>query len=336
MKTALITGISGQDGSYLAEHLLAQDYRVVGMVRRSANPSTKRLDHLLGQIEITHGDLLDTASLLHVLEEVQPNEIYNLAAQSFVHASFQEPIHTGDVTGLGVVRLLESMRRIVPQARFYQASSSEMFGKVAETPQKETTAFHPRSPYAFAKVYAHWATVNAREGHGLFACSGILFNHESCRRGLEFVTRKITDSVAAIACGEHDILELGNLDAKRDWGYAGDYVRAMHLMLQQEEAEDFVISTGETHSVREFADLAFGRLGLDPDEFIRINPEFFRPAEVDLLLGDPSKAKAKLGWEPTLDFPGLVEQMVDADLSRRLQQGMSLVRGTLPEALHSA
>jgi GDPmannose 4,6-dehydratase len=333
VKTAFITGISGQDGSYLAEHLLDLGYKVVAMMRRSATPSTERLAGCLDRIEIVHGDLLDQSSLMRLLDEHRPDEIYNLAAQSFVHSSFHEPIHTGEVTGLGVIRLLEAMRLTVPEARFYQASSSEMFGKARQVPQDEDTPFHPRSPYGVAKVYGHWATVNYRESYGLYACSGILFNHESPRRGVEFVTRKISDGVAAIAFGEADDLALGNLEAKRDWGFAGDYVKAMHLMLQQEEPRDFVVATSETRSIREFCEIAFARVGLDYQDFVRIDPRYYRPAEVDLLLGDPKRAREALGWEPEVDFTGLVEMMVDADLERRLARGGDLLRGTLPGRL---
>ncbi len=333
MKTALITGLTGQDGSYLAEHLLAEGYRVVGLLRRASSPRLERVQHLLDRVEILHADLLDTMSLVRALDEVKPDEVYNLAAQSFVHASFHEPVHTGEVTALGVTRLLEALRSTLPEARFYQASSSEMFGKVAETPQRESTPFHPRSPYGVAKVYGHWITVNYRESFGLYACSGILFNHESPRRGLEFVTRKISNGVARIVFGEAEELVLGNLDASRDWGFAGDFVRAMHLMLQQEEAEDYVVATGETHTVREFCQHAFARVGLDWQDFVRTDPRFERPAEVDLLLGDSGKAREQLGWRPEVDFPGLVGLMVDADLRRRLERGGRPVRGTLPEEL---
>jgi len=332
MKTALITGISGQDGSYLAEHLLGLGYRVVGMMRRSATPSTGRFAAIEDQIELVAGDLLDQSSLMRVIGDCQPDEVYNLAAQSFVHASFTEPIHTGEVTGLGVTRLLEAVRICAPEARFYQASSSEMFGDVFETPQTEATPFHPRSPYGVAKVYGHWATINYRESYDMYACSGILFNHESPRRGLEFVTRKITDHVAAIACGEKDGIALGNLDARRDWGFAGDYIKAMHLMLQQDTPDDYVISTNETHAVREFCEIAFGRVGLDYNDYVSIDPRFYRPAEVELLLGDYSKAKEKLGWEPEVSFTGLVEMMVDSDLKRRLDAGAEIKRGHLPDS----
>ena len=333
MKTAFITGITGQDGSYLAEHLLDLGYKVVGMMRRSATPSTERFAAIEDQMEIGHGDLLDQSSLMRLLDQHKPDEIYNLAAQSFVHSSFHEPIHTGDVTGLGVMRMLEAIRLVCPQARFYQASSSEMFGQVHETPQRESTPFHPRSPYGVAKVYGHWATINYRESYDMFACCGILFNHESPRRGLEFVTRKISDHVAAIAFGEKDQLPLGNLDARRDWGFAGDYVRAMHLILQQEKPEDYVISTGITQSVREFCRIAFERVGLDYEQFVVVDPRFFRPAEVELLLGDASKAKQELGWEPQVGFQKLVEMMVDADLQRRLDLFKEPKLGSLPDSL---
>ncbi len=333
MKTAFITGITGQDGSYLAEHLLHQGYKVVGMMRRTATPSTERIEGVLDQIEIAHGDLLDQSSLMRLFDEHKPDEIYNLAAQSFVHASFYEPIHTGEVTGLGVARILEAMRLVVPEARFYQASSSEMFGKVSESPQKESTPFHPRCPFGVAKVYALWATVNYRESYDLFCSSGILFNHESPRRGLEFVTRKISEGVAAIAFGQQEDIALGNLDARRDWGFAGDYVEAMHLMLQQDTPEDFVVATGETHSVRDFCDIAFARVGLDYEKFVKIDPRFYRPAEVDLLLGDPSLAKEKLNWTPSTPFKELVHLMVDSDVSRRLDEGRTLQAGELPPSL---
>jgi GDPmannose 4,6-dehydratase len=333
MKTALITGISGQDGSYLAEHLLDLGYRVVGMMRRSATPSTGRFASIEDKIELVAGDLLDQSSLMRVLSDCQPDEVYNLAAQSFVHSSFTEPIHTGEVTGLGVTRLLEAIRICAPKARFYQASSSEMFGDVFETPQTEATPFHPRSPYGVAKVYGHWATINYRESYDMYACSGILFNHESPRRGLEFVTRKITDHVAAIVCGEKDGIALGNLDARRDWGFAGDYIKAMHLMLQQDVADDYVISTNETHSVREFCEIAFGNVGLDYNDFVSIDPRYYRPAEVELLLGDYTKAKEKLGWEPEVSFAELVGMMVDSDLQRRLDAGAEVKRGNLPKSM---
>ena len=332
MKTAFITGITGQDGSYLAEHLVSLGYKVVGMMRRSATPSTERFAAIEDQVEIGHGDLLDQSSLMRLLDEHKPDEIYNLAAQSFVHSSFHEPIHTGDVTGLGVMRMLEAVRMVCPKARFYQASSSEMFGEVQETPQRESTPFHPRSPYGVAKVYGHWATVNYRESYDMFACSGILFNHESPRRGLEFVTRKISDHVAAIVFGEKDQLALGNLDARRDWGFAGDYIRAMHLMLQTDTPKDYVISTGSTESVREFCRIAFERVGLNYEDYVVVDPRFFRPAEVELLLGDASLAKQDLGWEPEVKFSGLVEMMVDADLQRRLDMFKEPTRGSLPDS----
>ena len=315
MPTALITGITGQDGSYLAEFLLSKGYRVVGMVRRSSTINFERIEHIQDQIELVQGDLHDQSSLMDILAEYKPDEVYNLAAQSFVATSWRQPVLTGEVTAIGVTRLLEAVRLTCPQARFYQASSSEMFGKVREVPQKETTPFYPRSPYGVAKVYGHWITVNYRESYGMFAVSGILFNHESPRRGLEFVTRKITYGVAKIKLGLAKELRLGNLEARRDWGYAGDYVRAMWLMLQQDEPEDFVIGTGETHSVREFCEIAFSHVGLDYRDYVVQDPRFFRPAEVDLLVSDPTKARQKLGWAPTVSFEELVKMMVDADLA---------------------
>ncbi len=315
MPTALITGITGQDGSYLAEFLLSKGYHVVGMVRRSSTVNLERIAHIQDQIEIVQGDLHDQSSLMDILDEYKPDEIYNLAAQSFVPTSWHQPVLTGEVTALGVTRLLEAIRLVHPQARFYQASSSEMFGKVREVPQRETTPFYPRSPYGVAKVYGHWTTVNYRESYHLFAVSGILFNHESPRRGLEFVTRKITYGVAKIKLGLAKELRLGNLEAKRDWGFAGDYVRAMWLMLQQDQPEDYVVGTGETHSVREFCEIAFDHVGLDYRDFVVQDPRFFRPAEVDLLVADPSKARRKLGWEPTVTFEELVKMMVEADLA---------------------
>lgn len=329
MKTAVITGITGQDGSYLAEHLLSQGYKVVGVLRRASTEPTERVEHLFDQIELVHGDLLDQFSLVRILEKYGPDEIYNLAAQSFVPTSFDEPVLTAEFTALGVTRMLEAMRHAAPKARFYQASSSEMFGKVLEVPQTEKTPFYPRSPYGVAKVYGHWITVNYRESYDLYCCSGILFNHESPRRGLEFVTRKISHGVARIVCGLQDQLALGNLDAQRDWGFAGDYVRAMHLMLQADEADDYVISTGETHSVREFCEHAFGRFGLNYKDYVTVDPRFYRPAEVDQLLGTPQKAKDQLGWQPEVDFRGLVEMMVDADVARLQKQGHALKRGEL-------
>jgi GDPmannose 4,6-dehydratase len=316
MTTALITGVTGQDGSYLAEVLLAKGYRVVGVVRRTSHDSYERIGHLLDRVEIVAADLLDQHSLTMVVRDVEPDEVYNLAAQSFVPTSFSQPVLTGEFTALGVTRLLEALRLARPQARFYQASSSEMFGKATEVPQSERTGFHPRSPYGVAKVYGHWITVNYRESYGLYACSGILFNHESPRRGLEFVTRKVADGVARIKLGLAHELRLGNLDARRDWGFAGDYVEAMWRMLQQPEPDDYVVGTGATHSVREFAELAFAHVGLDWEEFVRVDPGLVRPAEVDLLLADPSKARTRLGWTPTVGFRELVAMMVDADLDR--------------------
>jgi len=316
MATALITGVTGQDGSYLAELLLAKGYRVVGVVRRTSHDSYERIGHLLDRVEIVAADLLDQHSLTMVIRDVEPDEVYNLAAQSFVPTSFSQPVLTGEFTALGVTRLLEAIRLARPQARFYQASSSEMFGKAAEVPQTERTSFHPRSPYGVAKVYGHWITVNYRESYGLFASSGILFNHESPRRGLEFVTRKITDGVARIKLGLASELRLGNLEAQRDWGFAGDYVDAMWRMLQQPAPDDFVVGTGETHSVREFAELAFAHVGLDWREFVRVDQALVRPAEVDLLLANPAHAERTLGWKPAVGFRELVAMMVDADLER--------------------
>jgi GDPmannose 4,6-dehydratase len=315
-KTALITGITGQDGSYLAEHLLELGYRVAGMTRRSSTVTIERIEHIIDRIELVQGDLLDQNSLAYALREVEPDEVYNLAAQSFVPTSWNQPVLTGEFTALGVIRLLEAIRQVNPTIRFYQASSSEMFGKVAEVPQHELTRLHPRSPYGVAKVYGHWITLNYRESYGLYAVSGILFNHESPRRGLEFVTRKVTDGVARIKLGMSDQLRLGNLDAKRDWGFAGDYVRAMHLMLQQDDPEDYVIATGETHSVRELCELAFAHVDLDWKSYVRIDQTLVRPAEVELLVGDASKARHALGWAPSVKFEGLVRMMVDADLER--------------------
>jgi len=313
-KTALVTGITGQDGSYLAEFLLENGYRVIGMARRTSTLHFPRIAHIQDKIEIVQGDLLDQSSMMDLVREYQPDEIYNLAAQSFVPTSWQQPVLTGEFTALGVTRILEALRHIKPSARFYQASSSEMFGKVQEVPQRESTPFYPRSPYGVAKVYGHWITVNYRESYDLFAVSGILFNHESPRRGLEFVTRKVTHAVARIKLGLQEDLHVGNLDAQRDWGFAGDYVRAMWLMLQQEKPDDYVISTGETHSVRELCQVAFNRVGLDWEKYTVVDPKFYRPAEVDLLIGDPSKAGKQLGWEPKVSFRELVEMMVDADL----------------------
>jgi len=313
---ALITGVTGQDGSYLAEHLLAKGYEVLGVVRRTSHHSYERIDHLLDRVEIVTADLLDQHSLTQVIGKHRPDEVYNLAAQSFVPTSFTQPVLTGEFTALGVTRILEAIRLAHPKAKFYQASSSEMFGKVVETPQSERTSFHPRSPYGVAKVYGHWITVNYRESYGLYAVSGILFNHESPRRGIEFVTRKVSDAVARIQLGLAKELKLGNLDARRDWGFAGDYVDAMWRMLQQQEPDDYVIGTGETHSVRELVEVAFAHVGLDYQDYVKTDPSFLRPAEVDLLVADPSKAKRVLGWEPTVDFASLVRMMVDADLKR--------------------
>ena len=313
-KTALITGINGQDGSYLAELLLSKGYRVAGIVRRSSTETQQRIEHIREKIEIYQADLLDQSSLAKVLADVQPDEVYNLAAMSFVPTSWQQPVLTAEFTAVGVTRMLEALRQSCPKARFYQASSSEMYGKVLEVPQSENTPFYPRSPYGVAKVYGHYITVNYRESYNLFACSGILFNHESPRRGLEFVTRKITDAVAKIKLGLQYELRVGNLDARRDWGFAGDYVRAMWLMLQQNSADDYVIGTGETHTVREFVEIAFNHVGLDWQKFVVVDPKFYRPAEVDLLLGNPTKAIKTLGWKPDVSFPQLVTMMVDADL----------------------
>lgn len=315
-RRALITGITGQDGSYLADFLLQKGYQVFGLVRHSSTTRLDRIAHIIDRVELLPGDLLDQSSLRQALEQSQPQEVYNLAAQSFVPTSWNQPVLTGEFTGLGVTRLLEAIREVNPKIRFYQASSSEMFGKVREMPQTESTPFYPRSPYGVAKVYSHWITVNYRESYGLFACSGILFNHESPRRGLEFVTRKISDGVAKIKLGMSKKLLLGNLEARRDWGYAGDYVEAMWRMLQQSSPADYVIATGEFHSVREFAETAFGHVGLDWAEYVDIDARFIRPAEVDYLIGDPTKAKTELGWTPRVHFKSLVEMMVDADLQR--------------------
>jgi GDPmannose 4,6-dehydratase len=314
-KRALITGITGQDGSYLAELLLDEGYEVIGMVRRSSTVTFERIAHLQDRIATVPGDLLDQASMIELLRTHRPAEVYNLAAQSFVQTSFSQPVLTGDVTGLGVTRLLDAIRIADPDIRFYQASSSEMFGKVVEVPQSETTPFYPRSPYGVAKLYGHWITVNYRESYDLHASSGILFNHESPRRGLEFVTRKISNTVAKIKLGMATELRLGNLEAERDWGFAGDYVRAMYLMLQQDSPDDYVVSTGETHSVRRFCEVAFGHLGLNYEDHVVIDEKFYRPAEVDLLIGTPAKAEAKLGWTPTVGFEDLVTMMVDADVA---------------------
>jgi GDPmannose 4,6-dehydratase len=315
-KTALITGITGQDGSYLAEFLLSQGYNVVGMVRRSSTVNFGRIEEIQSQIELVTGDVLDQISLLGIMCEYRPDEIYNLAAQSFVPVSWKQPVLTGEFTALGVTRMLEAMRASVPGARFYQASSSEMFGQVREVPQNESTPFHPRSPYGVAKVYGHWITVNYRESYDLYACSGILFNHESPRRGLEFLPRKVTNGVAEIKLGLASELKLGNLESRRDWGYAGDYVKAMWLMLQQDEPDDYVVGTGQTHSVRELCQVAFDCLDLDWQDHVVEDAEFFRPAEVDLLVSDPTKARDKLGWEPVVTFEELIQMMVEADLAR--------------------
>ncbi len=314
-KKALITGVTGQDGSYLAEFLLEKDYEVVGMVRRASTPHYQRIGHLDGRLTLVEGDLLDQVSLIGILREHQPQEVYNLAAQSFVPTSWAEPVLTGEFTALGVTRVLDAIRMVDPSIRFYQASSSEMFGKVREVPQTEHTPFYPRSPYGVAKVYGHWITINYRESYDLFAVSGILFNHESPRRGLEFVTRKVTRAAARIKLGLDDTLPMGNLDALRDWGFAGDYVRAMWLMLQQDEPDDYVIATGVRHSVRELLDHAFGILGLNYEDYVVIDPRFLRPADVIDLVGDASKARRKLGWEPTVTFEQLIEMMVEHDLA---------------------
>ncbi len=315
-RRALITGITGQDGSYLAEWLLEQGYEVHGIVRRASTENFERIQHIRDRIQLHQADLLDQLSLISVLQKVDPHEVYNLAAMSFVPTSWVQPVLTGEFTALGVTRVLEAIRLVNPSIRFYQASSSEMFGKVKESPQNEQTPFHPRSPYGVSKVYGHWITVNYRESYGMFCCSGILFNHESPRRGKEFVTRKVTWNAARIKRGLQEKVRLGNLDARRDWGYAGDYVRAMWLMLQQDEPDDYVIATGQTHSVRELVEIAFDYLGLDWRKHVEIDPTLFRPAEVDLLCGDASKAKRVLGWEPTVSFEELVRMMVDADLER--------------------
>ena len=326
MPTAFITGITGQDGSYLAELLLEKGYRVVGVVRRSSTTPYERIGHLVDRVELISADLLDQHSLVDAMAECRPDEIYNLAAQSFVATSWTQPVLTGEFTALGVTRVLEAMRKAAPKARFYQASSSEMFGKVVETPQRESTPFYPRSPYGVAKVYGHWITVNYRESFGLYAVSGILFNHESPRRGLEFVTRKVTDGVARIKLGMQRELRLGNLDARRDWGFAGDYVDAMWRMLQQVEPDDYVVGTGETWSVRQLCEIAFGSQGLDWKEHVVVDEKFMRPAEVELLVADPSKAKKALGWTPRVGFRELVTMMVDADLARHRSAGHGAAR----------
>lgn len=320
MPTALITGITGQDGSYLAELLLSKGYRVIGVARRSSTVTYERIEHLLDQITVVQGDLHDQGSLLALLEEYDPTEVYNLAAQSFVPTSWNQPALTGDITALGVTRILEAIRFVNPKIRFYQASSSEMFGRVLEVPQREDTPFYPRSPYGVAKVYGHWITVNYRESFNMFATSGILFNHESPRRGLEFVTRKISDGVARIKLGRAKELRLGNLESQRDWGFAGDYVDAMWRMLQLDQPDSFVIGMGETHSVREFCEIAFGRVDLDYNDYVIQDEKFYRPAEVDLLISDPSKARSALGWEPAVSFKELVSMMVDSDIERLSQK----------------
>ncbi|HVN14791.1 MAG TPA: GDP-mannose 4,6-dehydratase [Anaerolineales bacterium] len=320
MPTALITGINGQDGSYLAELLLKKGYHVVGLVRRSSTQTYERIQHFMDDVTIVQGDLHDQGSLLSLLEEHEPTEVYNLAAQSFVAVSWSQAVLTGEVTALGVTRLLEAIRFVNPKIKFYQASSSEMFGKVVEVPQNEKTPFYPRSPYGVAKVYGHWITINYRESFDMFTTSGILFNHESPRRGLEFVTRKISDGAARIKLGLAKDLRLGNLESRRDWGFAGDYVEAMWLMLQQDKPDCYVVGTGETHSVREFCEIAFGRVGLDYTKYVVQDERFYRPAEVDLLVADPSKARSELNWEPSVDFKGLVEMMVDSDLARLQKQ----------------
>ena len=319
--TALITGVTGQDGSYLADFLLSHDYRVVGMVRRASTENFERIEHLRGKIEIRQADLLDQLSLINLLREVRPQEVYNLAAQSFVPTSWEQPVLTGEFTALGVTRLLEAIRLVDPAVRFYQASSSEMFGKVQEVPQTERTPFYPRSPYGVAKVYAHWITVNYRESYGIFACSGILFNHESPRRGKEFVTRKVTDGVARIKAGLATTLPMGNLQARRDWGFAGDYVEAMWRMLQQPQPDNYVVATGATHAVQELCERAFARAGLHWQDHVVVDPALVRPAEVEALLGDATKAKRVLGWQPKVSFPDLVDLMVDADLARYARGG---------------
>jgi len=319
-KRALITGITGQDGSYLAELLLAKDYEVIGMVRRTSTVTFERIKHIQNRLTLVTGDLADEISLINLLREHRPTEVYNLAAQSFVQTSWAQPVFTGETTALGVTRMLDAVRIVDPSLRFYQASSSEMFGKVQAVPQSEDTPFYPRSPYGVAKLYGHWITINYRESYNMFACSGILFNHESPRRGLEFVTRKIANGVVRIKLGLDKELRLGNLDAQRDWGFAGDYVEAMWLMLQQEQPDDYVVATGETHAVREFCELAFGHVGLDYRDYIVQDERFMRPAEVDLLIGNPAKAKAALGWQPKTPFPNLVRMMVDADMQQLKEQ----------------
>lgn len=332
MKTALITGITGQDGSYLAELLLDKGYRVVGMQRRTSTETVGRIAHLLDKIELVQGDLLDQLSLIDLFQRFQPDEVYNLAAQSFVPTSWQQPVLTGEFTAIGVTRVLEALRLIKPDARFYQASSSEMYGKVQAVPQDESTPFYPRSPYGISKLYGHWITINYRESYDLFACSGILFNHESPRRGLEFVTRKITHGVARIKLGLTDTLALGNLDAQRDWGFAPDYVHAMWLMLQQDQPDDFVVASGRTHTVQKFCELAFGAADLNWKDHVTLDERFLRPAEVDLLVGDASRARSQLSWEPSVSFEEMVEIMVHADI--KLLQGDNPPEG-MPKAISS-
>ncbi len=314
MPTALITGITGQDGSYLAEYLLEKGYKVFGMVRRASTETFHRIEHIKSKLNILQGDLLDQLSLINAIEEADPDEVYNLAAMSFVPTSWNQPVLTAEFTAVGVTRMLEAIRIVNPKIRFYQASSSEMYGKVREVPQTENTPFYPRSPYGVAKAYGHYITVNYRESYGIFGCSGILFNHESPRRGLEFVTRKISYHTAMIKMGLAEDLPLGNLEAKRDWGYAGDYIKAMHLMLNYEKPDDYVISTGESHSVKEFVEIAFEHIGLDWQKYVKVDKRFFRPAEVDYLIGNPKKAKERLGWSPEISFEELVKMMVDSDL----------------------
>ncbi len=326
MKRALITGITGQDGSYLADWLLEQGYEVHGMVRRSSTENFDRIHHIRTRIHLHQADLLDQLSIISLIKNVEPTEVYNLAAMSFVPTSWVQPVLTGEFTAIGVTRMLEAIRLVNPAIRFYQASSSEMFGKVAETPQTEKTSFHPRSPYGVAKVYGHWITVNYRESYDMFCCSGILFNHESPRRGKEFVTRKVTDAAARIKHGLQDKLRLGNLDARRDWGFAGDYVRAMWMMLQQDQPDDYVIATGIMHSVRDLVQIAFGRVGLDWQKFVELDPSLLRPAEVDLLCGDSSKAARAFAWKPQVNFEQLVAMMVDADLERARREAAATDR----------
>jgi GDPmannose 4,6-dehydratase len=323
MKRALITGITGQDGSYLAEFLLSKGYKVYGMNRRTSTANFERISHLMDTIELVSGDLLDQNSLANILYQTQPEEVYNLAAQSYVPTSWNQPLLTGEITGLGVTRLLETIRIVNNKIRFYQASTSEMFGNAKTHPQNEQTPFRPRSPYGVSKLYGHWVTVTNRETYGLFACSGIFFNHESPRRGLEFVMRKVSDAVARIKTGKATELRMGNLDAKRDWGYAGDYVRAMWLMLQQDEPDDYVVATGEVHSVRDLVETAFAHVGLDWEQYVKVDPRYVRPAETSLLVGDPSKAHATLGWKPKVSFHELVTMIVDADMARQLQSPTS-------------